>query len=70
MPINEDGSGNNSAGGRKGSKVYLAAMHHHCHAPTCLRLDFYNNDTGKLLCRVEPVFGADAIALLQSSVAN
>lgn len=26
-------------------------------APTCLRLDFYNNDTGKLLCRVEPVYG-------------
>ena len=68
MPINKDGSGNNcqagisgcrdNAGGVKGSKVYLAAMHHHCHAPTCLRIDFYNNDTGKLLCRVEPVFGA------------
>jgi hypothetical protein len=57
MPINPDGSANNSPGGAKGQKVYLAAMHHHCHAPTCLRLDFYNNDTGKLLCRVEPVYG-------------
>ena len=36
-------------------KVYLAAMHHHCHAPTCLRLDVWNNDTGDLICRVEPV---------------
>ena len=29
----------------------------HSHAPTCLRLDVYNNDTGKLICRVEPVYG-------------
>ena len=32
-------------------------MHHHCHAPTCIRLDFYNHDTNELLCRVEPVYG-------------
>lgn len=57
MPINVDGSGNNSPGGAKGQKVYLAAMHHHCHAPTCLRLDFYNNDTNKLICHVVPVYG-------------
>ena len=37
--------------------TYLAALHHHCHAPTCLRVDTYNNDTGELLCRMEPVYG-------------
>jgi len=31
----------------------------HCHAPSCVRLDLYRNDTGtpKLLCRQEPLFG-------------
>jgi hypothetical protein len=39
------------------AKVYLAAMHGHCHAPTCLRLDIYNNDTNDLICSVRPVYG-------------
>ena len=57
-PVLADGSPNPSGGGgRKGSKVYLAAMHHHCHAPTCLRLDVWNADTSELICRVEPVYG-------------
>ena len=38
-------------------EYYLVLAHHHCHAPTCLRLDMYNNDTGKLICRQEPVYG-------------
>ena len=53
MPIKPDGSGYlapGGSGGKPGSKVYLAAMHHHCHAPTCLRLDTYNNDTDELIC--------------------
>lgn len=40
-----------------GPDVYLVALHHHCHAPTCLRVDTYNNDTGELLCRTDPVYG-------------
>ena len=37
--------------------VYLAAIHHHCHAPTCLYMETYNNNTGELLCRTAPVYG-------------
>ncbi len=29
----------------------------HCHAPTCLSMELYNDDTGELLCRVEPFRG-------------
>jgi hypothetical protein len=36
---------------------FLVLSHHHCHAPTCLRLDMFNNDTGKLICRQQPVYG-------------
>jgi len=28
-----------------------------CHAPDCLSMELYNADTGRLLCRTEPVFG-------------
>ena len=38
-------------------RTTLAALHHHCHAPTCLRVDTFNNDTGELLCRTAPVYG-------------
>ena len=41
----------------RGEDVYLAAIHHHCHAPTCLYMETWNNDTGKLLCRTQPVYG-------------
>lgn len=37
--------------------MHLVLAHHHCHAPTCLRMELWNNDTGKLLCRQEPVYG-------------
>lgn len=40
-----------------GQDLYLAALHHHCHAPTCLRVDVYNNETGMLLCSTTPVYG-------------
>ena len=29
----------------------------HCHAPTCLSMELYNDDTGDLLCHVEPLRG-------------
>ena len=29
----------------------------HCHAPTCLYMELYNNDTGELLCRNVPTYG-------------
>lgn len=35
----------------------LVAAHFHCHAPTCLSVSLYRNDTGELLCREVPVYG-------------
>lgn len=35
----------------------LVALHHHCHAPTCLKIETWNNDTGELICRTRPVYG-------------
>ena len=29
----------------------------HCHAPTCISMELYNADTGKLLCHHSPVYG-------------
>ena len=36
----------------------MAAAHFHCHAPTCLSVAMYNNATGELICREEPLYGA------------
>merc|ERR1711959_447630 len=35
----------------------LVAAHFHCHAPTCLSVAMYRNDTGELLCVERPVYG-------------
>ena len=43
-----------------GNNLHLAAIHMHCHAPTCLAMDgmeIYNTITGALLCRQEPIYG-------------
>merc|ERR1719447_453715 len=29
----------------------------HCHAPSCISIELYNADTGRLLCRQTPVIG-------------
>ena len=40
-----------------GAPKYLLTVHHHCHAPTCLAMEMWNNDTGALLCRQRVVYG-------------
>ena len=40
-----------------GENLHMAAIHFHCHAPTCLAMEIINNETGKVLCRQEPVYG-------------
>lgn len=40
-----------------GDNLHLAAIHFHCHAPTCLAMEIWNNKTGELLCRQEPIYG-------------
>ena len=39
----------------------MVAAHFHCHAPTCLRVELWNNDTGTLLCAQEPVYGGSGV---------
>jgi len=41
----------------KGKGMHIVAAHFHCHAPTCLRVELWNNNTGELLCRQEPIYG-------------
>ena len=43
--------------GSSSAPVHLASIHHHCHAPTCLQMTTYRNDTGEILCRTVPVYG-------------
>jgi len=38
-------------------QYYMVLAHHHCHAPTCLRVELWNNDTNQLLCAQEPLYG-------------
>ena len=40
-----------------GEPKVLLAVHDHCHAPTCLKMEMWNNDTGKLLCRQQILYG-------------
>jgi hypothetical protein len=29
----------------------------HCHAPSCVSMELYNADTGRLICSVTPIYG-------------
>ena len=37
--------------------MHFVGAHYHCHAPTCISMEIYNNVTGELLCREEPYHG-------------
>jgi len=39
------------------TNLHLAAIHFHCHAAACLAMEVWNNVTGELLCRQEPMYG-------------
>ena len=41
-----------------GDDYHFVAAHYHCHAPTCIKLEIYNNRTGELLCSETPYHGA------------
>jgi hypothetical protein len=36
---------------------HLSAAHFHCHAPTCVSIKMYRNDTRELICAEYPVYG-------------
>ena len=40
-----------------GDNLHFAAIHFHCHAPTCLAMEIVNNQTGELICRQDPIYG-------------
>ncbi|CAK0840641.1 unnamed protein product [Prorocentrum cordatum] len=40
-----------------GTDWHMVAAHFHCHAPTCIALEVFNNLTGELLCREEAHHG-------------
>merc|ERR1712072_239089 len=44
----------------------LSAAHFHCHAPTCVSIKMYRNDTGELLCAEYPVYGVLLHSVKQS----
>ena len=41
----------------RGDAVRLLVAGGHCHSPSCLSLELYDDDSGALLCRVTPVAG-------------
>ena len=43
-----------------GTDYHFVAAHYHCHAPTCLSLEIWNNRTGELLCKEVPYHGGAA----------
>ena len=34
----------------------------HCHAPSCISLNLYRNDTGEVLCEQMPVYGTGNVS--------
>lgn len=50
-----------------GKNMHFVASHYHCHAPTCLRMEIYNNRTGELICREDPYHGQGADVVGQSA---
>lgn len=49
------GKGSTDRNQTKGIQLIYAAPH--CHANSCLSVELYHANTGKLLCRVEPIYG-------------
>ena len=43
-----------------GGKILPVVAHLHCHAPTCLQMQVFNNDTGALICQENAVYGKGA----------
>lgn len=42
--------------------VNMVYLSHHCHAPSCLKAELWNADTGELICRQVPHVGASKTA--------
>ena len=51
-----------------GRDIALVSGHFHCHAPTCLQFDLFDNETGALICREVPIYGGRSNGLLEKSL--
>ena len=45
------------AGNKDAKGIELIYAGGHCHAPSCISMELYNADTGRLLCRHIPIYG-------------
>jgi len=45
-----------------GKNMHFVGAHYHCHAPTCLKIEIYNNQTGELICREDAYHGQGSIS--------
>ena len=43
--------------GEHTSGISLVYASGHCHAPSCIKMELWNADTGELICRQEPHYG-------------
>jgi len=58
-----------AAGWNESSSVLLLRAGAHCHAPACISSELYNEDTGELLCRNTPLYGAGEKAFDEAAYA-
>jgi len=52
-------TGSFKIGQYEGKDISLVSAHFHCHAPTCIKFEMYDNTTGELLCREIPMYGGN-----------
>ena len=50
--------------------IHLIYAGGHCHAPSCISMELFNADTGKLLCRHDPVYGQSDKVWCQTLIIN
>jgi hypothetical protein len=49
------------------SKIVPLVMTPHCHAPSCIREEFWNADTGEIICNVTAIYGSPEFGSLNST---
>lgn len=42
------------------NKIIPHVMTPHCHAPSCIRQEFWNEDTGEIICNITALYGDEA----------
>ena len=55
-PVRQGSNCPGDIGQYEGVELIMAGAH--CHAPACLSLELYNEDTGQLICRNDAIYGS------------